>query len=505
MLKLLIVAVFAGCSLGAVVNTPHEAAQLVYNDLLSLDIEGRSVLSFPEVIIQGDIVSTWTSSVTAPASGYFVLVDDVAGANWEHPCRWVFVTSGGDMEIIPMNTPPNFLPRMTLEYSSMSSQAMERSSIIDTFVPNPRSERAENCKALLISGGANSGNNHIRYYGDIQFIYLTLTQDYGYTNDDIIICFADGLNPAPDQSGGVNSNPDLDGDGTADFDYDATHGSVTNALVELASLAGPEDHVLIFTTDHGGTNGGWNSYLNLWNSEVLNDDEFDTFIDEINSASLHVVMEQCYSGAFEDEVIPTTGGQPRTFASAARYDHYSYAGATYPDYDEWAYYWTAAFHGALPGGGALPGNPDYNSDGYVSYPEAWDFAFEFDTCIEVGGSGDDPQYADDPDSCGDVYYLGGMIETSVSDYNHGIPSVGFSISMNPIVSTANVSFTLPAVSQATVEILDLAGRIVSTPANGILEQGSHTIQADLEAAPAGVYVIRLTTPSGTETLRAVKL
>lgn len=505
MLKLLIASVFAACAFASVVNSPHEAANLVYTEVLNLDISGKSVYSFSEPILAGTEVSTWTGLVAAPVTGYLILIDDVAGANWEHPCRWVFVAYSGDMEIIPMTTPPDYLPRMTLEYCSISDMAMDRSSIIDTFVPNPHSSKAENCKALLISGGANSGNNHIRYYGDIQFIYLTLTQDYGYTNDDIIICFADGLNPAPDQSGGANSNPDLDGNGTDDFDYDATHGSVTTALTELAALSGPEDHVLIFTTDHGGTNGGWNCYLNLWNSEVLNDDEFDTFIDNINSASLHVVMEQCYSGAFEDEVIPTTGGQPRTFASAARYDHYSYAGATYPDYDEWAYYWTAAMHGALPGGGSLPGNPDYNSDGYVSYPEAWDFAFTYDTCIEVGGSGDDPQYADDPDSCGDVYYLGGLISTSVSDYNHGIPSLGFAISENPMVSTAAVSFTLPAASQATVEVLDIAGRIVATPVSGMLEQGSHTVPAGLESAPAGIYVIRFTTPAGAETLRAVKL
>ncbi len=124
--------------------------------------------------------------------------------------------------------------------------------------------------------------------------------------------------------------------------------------------------------------------------------------------------------------------------------------------------------------------------------EAYDRGKEWDYYAQTGQ--EHPQWDDTPDSCGDTYWLGGVIETSVSDFNHGIPSVGFSISMNPIVSTANVSFTLPAASQATVEILDLAGRIVSTPANGILEQGSHTIQADLEAAPAGVYVIRLTTP-----------
>ncbi|PIE52850.1 hypothetical protein CSA37_04200 [Candidatus Fermentibacteria bacterium] len=504
MLRFIMALSIAGVCLAGV-NSPHQAAELVYTEILDLDVTGKVVYSFPQTIVQGETVSSWTENVPAPVSGYFVLIDDVAEANWEHHCRWVFVTPSEEMEVVEMTTPPDFLEKMTEEYS-MDFRTMERSSLLDSFVPNPRETDAENCKALLISGGANSSNNHVRYYGDIQFIYLTLTQDYGYTNDDIIICFADGLNPAPDQSGGVNSNPDLDGDGTDDFDYDATLESVTNALAEMATLAGPDDHVLIFTTDHGGTNGGYNCFLNLWNEQVLNDDTFDTFIDNINSSSLHVVMEQCYSGAFEDEVIPTTGSQHRTFSSAARYNHYSYAGATFPEYDEWAYYWTAAMHGSLPAGGALPGDPDTNSDNYISYAEAWDFAFLYDTCIEVGGNGDDPQYNDDPDSCGDSYCLSGFIGSITAENSvAGLPAMELSLSENPVTSAAMVNFTLPAASQTTVEILDVTGRVISTPLSDNLQQGSHSVTMDLEDVPSGIYVIRLTSETGVNTLRAVKI
>jgi len=506
MLKLILLLVAAQLVFAGVINSPHEAAEEVYNQLLGYDISGKAVYSFPRIILQGELISTWTEQIASPQTGYLILVDDAAGANWEHDCRWVFVSPDGELDAIHMMTPPDLLPRMSEEYSCLSQQTMERASILDSFVPNPRGYDADNCKALLISGGANSSNNHIRYYGDIQFLYLTLTQDYGYTNDDIIICFADGLNPSPDQSGGINSNPDLDGDGTEDFDYDAVLGSVTGALDEMAALAGPDDHVLIFTTDHGGTNGGWDSYLNLWNFEVLEDDMFDTFIDNINSASLHVVMEQCYSGAFEDEVIPTTADQPRTFASASRYNHSSYGGATWETYDEWCYYWTAAMHGALPNGGTLPGDPDTNGDTYISYPEAWDFAFIYDSAINVGGSGDDPQYNDDPDSCGDTYCLSGMIVVPVEDYNfEALPQMQFTLSRNPVVSAAVVNFTLPAATHTTVEILDLTGRVISTPVNGQLESGSHAVTTDFENAPAGIYLIRLTTPSGSEILRAVRL
>ena len=89
--------------------------------------------------------------------------------------------------------------------------------------------------------------------------------------------------------------------------------------------------------------------------------------------------------------------------------------------------------------------------------EAATKATEWDTYAQTGQ--EHPQWDDTPDSCGDTYYLGGLISTSISDFNSGIPSVDFSISQNPIVSTSMVNFTLPASAQATIEVLDLTGRI----------------------------------------------
>ncbi len=100
------------------------------------------------------------------------------------------------------------------------------------------------------------GNNHIRYYGDVQFIYNVLVYDYLLPDDHIIVCFADGLNPAPDQSGGINSIPDFDDDGDSDIIYDATLTGVTNGYNDMASMVGSEDHLFIFTTDHGGQGKG---------------------------------------------------------------------------------------------------------------------------------------------------------------------------------------------------------------------------------------------------------
>ena len=506
---LMIIAAIASAS----VDTPHQAAALVLDQMLDGNIEGRSVLSYPGQVYEGEPIATWNEDVVAPFAGFLVLIDDAALANWEHPCRWVFVSPEGTTQSFHMTTPPNALPRMSMEYSSLPEHSSVRSDILDWFVPNPRQTDADNCKALIVSGGANSGNNHIRYYGDVQFLYLTLTQDYGYTNDDIIICFADGLNPAPDQSGGLNSDPDLDGDGEDDFDYDATLGSVTNAMAEMAALAGPSDHVLYLTTDHGGNGKFSNSppevYLNLWNSQTLNDDMFDTFIDTFDCASLHVVMEQCFSGGFMEETVPAPGQEPRTFASAANASESSWAGATYPEYDEWCYWWTGAMHGSVPPGGSYPGgalpyDPDINMDGFVDYGEAFDASLAWDSYAQSGQ--EHPQYDDYPDSCGSDYWLGGYISTPGIEEGYGpaLPSGNLAILGNPVPSSATVSFSLGVTGNVDISVFDLTGRVVDTLVSGEFASGSHTVAWDTRPLASGIYVVRMSSGGVVETLRAVK-
>jgi len=505
------------CALSSAgVSSPREAAALVFDDLLALDITGRTVSYLPEAVYQGQGIEAWHETVVSPFSGYLVLVDDMALANWEHPCRWVFVAFDGTTSIVEMHTPPLWLERMEVYRTSLPavSSIDNRQALLDWFVPNPQTPEndPEHTYAWIISGGANQGSNHIRYYGDVQFLYLTLTQDYGYTNDHIVICFADGTNPAVDNSSGGNSNPDLDGDGTVDFDFDASYDGIWNGYNQILSLVGSDDHLFIFTTDHGGSGKGLTNlppeaYLNLWNSQQWNDDAYDTWIDAFNTISLNVAMEQCYSGGFLAETVPTTGSQHRTFTSAANGSESSWAGATMPDYDEWAYWWIGAMHGWLPAGGsypggALPGNPDLNDDGFISYGEAANRAKAWDSCAQSGQ--EHPQYDDDPDSCGDLYYLGGRIYTGIADETSEAPlSSGLSCSANPFTGAAVVSFELSVPMEITLEVLDIAGRRVATLAAGELAAGRHEITWNAEV-PTGVYLVRMDSPSTIETLRLVK-
>ena len=63
---------------------------------------------------------------------------------------------------------------------------------------------------------------------------------------------------------------------------------------------------------------------------------------------------------------------------------------------------------------------------------------------------------------------------------------------NPARDGVNFAFTLPEAADVTLEIYDLAGRRVATPAAGTYRAGDNvvvwTLQADGRRLPAGVYI-----------------
>ncbi len=515
----LLVALVAGSVFAAPVNGPSEAADLVMNTMM-LDMQRVEVRVFPSLLEEGTLLGAWSyPGVFVPVQSYLVLVDDYATANWEHPCRWVFVSPQGDVETIRMNVPPDNYDRMDVHYTVLPDvSGMIRGQYEDFiawFAPNPQAtpEQGAQMYAWIISGGANQGNNHIRYYGDVQFIYNVLVYDYLIPGDHIIVCFADGTNPAPDQSGGINSNPDFDDDGDTDINFDATSTGVVNGYNAIDAMVGSDDHLFVFTTDHGGPgkSGGnlpTEVILNLWNG-TLNDDDLMTMLDGISAASIHVVMEQCYSGGFQQEVTHAGSAQPRTFASAANAVESSWAGQTYPQYDEYVYFWTGAVHGSRPAAGsypagALPGDPDVNSDGYISMWEASDRAKAWDYYAQSGQ--EHPQWDDLPDSCGELYFLGGPIPVAIEDYAAGVvPATGLGISVNPVDAGATVNFHMNSTSVVELQILDLAGRVVSTVLSGIVQQGNQSVLVDFSAQPSGIYLLRLATEGSVQTLKVVRI
>jgi hypothetical protein len=495
------------------ISNPHQAADLVLNDVLEGEIEGKSVLSLERILTAGETVGTWHENIIVPVTGYLILIDDMAYANWEHPCRWVFVTADGEMKIIRLMTPPDALPGMVMEYTCLPPPTDfkgQYEEFIAWFIPNVQSspENAEHMYAWIISGGYNSGNNHIRYYGDVQFVYNVLHRDYLIPDDHIIVCFADGTNSAPDQSGGLNSNPDFDADGDTDITYDATYSGVISGYYDIKAMLGADDHLLIFTTDHGGF-GKFDSppevILNLWNTEYLDDDVMHAMLSDLTAFSVHTVMQQSFSGGFLLDVLTGTTAMPSSFASATNAYEYSSSGATFPEYDEWAYYWTGAMHGTIPPttslpGGPLPGDPDMNSDGVVSFWEAADRALAWDTASE------NPQWDDDPDSCGEEYYLGGKITVGIEEGRTPIiPITGnLFLASNPVSPVSTLMFSMERAGEVEISVYDMAGHAIETLLSEDLAAGEHSLVWNTEHLASGVYLVRFRADDLIETIRAVK-
>jgi hypothetical protein len=63
---------------------------------------------------------------------------------------------------------------------------------------------------------------------------------------------------------------------------------------------------------------------------------------------------------------------------------------------------------------------------------------------------------------------------------------------NPFGARTDVSFSLPAASEVTLEVFDLLGRRVKTLVSARLPAGTHTATFEADGEPAGIYLARLT-------------
>jgi hypothetical protein len=78
-------------------------------------------------------------------------------------------------------------------------------------------------------------------------------------------------------------------------------------------------------------------------------------------------------------------------------------------------------------------------------------------------------------------------------------------SPNPFNPTTALSFKLQASSFVSLNVYDIAGRIVATLANGWREAGNHEVTFDGSNLPSGVYLVRLTAGEFTAVQKMVLL
>ena len=368
-------------------------------DQLSINKDEVLIYILGPVYEGEEILSTKGHVLDVPEKGYIIYIDLYPKTNLFHPVKYIFLSESTNEFIIKdTNSPPeNFADYQMMETSIgnlIKSAQNRRAEISDYLISSSMKSSSDSRYAVLFSGGYDSGNNHVRYWNDLSNIYMALTYTYGYLDENIIVLCSDGLNTAPDQSNGQNSDPDLDGDGDDDIMYSCVLSNIDLVFSELANNLTNGNELFVFSTDHGDSNGGWNTLFNLWNHEELTDAHFATLLDALPDGEVICTFEPCFSGGFLDNVVVPPG--PVVASSACRYDEYSYAMSNLI-YDEFAFYWTAAVSGEDAYGN--PVDADYNQDGMITMDEAFVYAETHDAQPES------PQYSDYPEDIGSVLTL----------------------------------------------------------------------------------------------------
>ncbi|MBN1296225.1 hypothetical protein JXA80_05555, partial [bacterium] len=400
------VLLIASVPAGAVVDSPDQAYRIVKETVLTDGQDMVPVYGSQKAMPAGTVIETFKGPfMTLDSAAWVVFIDLHPGANWEHACRYVLIDPVTDAVTVFEGTrPPENLREMT---RFQGADILGGENLRPAAKKQINGRSAEHLWAVILSGGASSGSNHVRYWNDCSSIYTTLVNTYGYLDDHIIVAISDGLDPAPDQSNGQNSNPDLDGDGDDDIMYSCITSNLQTIFSNLATTLGSQDTLFVFTTDHGngqyGTPGQPTS-MNLWNSEEIWDYDFADLIEPIQCREMIFTLEPCFSGGFVNDIIEMNSTVPRVISTAANDHEYSWAMGPDYVYDTYVFHWTAAINWEDAYGN--PVDADTNNDNEVTMDEAYQYALDMDEDDEH------PQYDEWPAGYGSTLTMSGSGPTS---------------------------------------------------------------------------------------------
>jgi hypothetical protein len=394
----------------AEIGSPQAAYDLTVADVLKGKTAGLAIFVSDAPLPTGTQVATLKRSVmTVDAPKWMVFVDLYPGANWSHACQYIFIDpADGSVNVVQDIWAPTMLKSMIRMTGPDPFGGANR------IAPKPRrtgfrtGQSMDNHWAVILSGGYDADNNHVRYWNDCSSMYTTLTDVYGYLDDHIIVAISDGTDPAVDQSNGQNSDPDLDNDGDDDIMYACTRANLATIFANLATTLDSGDSLFVFTTDHGSgelTPPGQPTSMNLWNGEEIWDYEFADLLEPIQCRDMFLVLEPCFSGGFVNDFMAMSSTVSRVISTAANDHEYSWSMGPTHEYNTFAFHWTAAVRGETAYG--VPVDADANNDGRVSLLEAHTYAVANDT------SDEHPQYSEFPVGYGATVTLAGPVSSGI--------------------------------------------------------------------------------------------
>lgn len=333
---------------------------------------------------------------------WLVFADLMPEANWEHPCKYIYVSDnkeGGEYTVAVVDSvrPPHsgdFEPmklsrttrdRMELESSEKAKRAGAARMMKSGSLPIYSTPFSSKTYAVILSGGLSPADNADRYWNDCSYMYKTLTRNFGLPKENVKVLMSDGKSPGLDRNLNISFSPDLDsspldldGDGECDIDFSASKDTLAMVFDELKNKLTDNDHLLVFVTDHGGYDEyNDKSYINLWNGERLYPDEFASYFNGFNAGYVSFVLGQCYSGGF----IPALKADNHIVMTACAENERSYRCRAFDlNYNEFLYHWISALNRTDTFGNTLPVSQTLPNGKLapVTLKRAFDYAVEKD-------------------------------------------------------------------------------------------------------------------------------
>ncbi len=154
--------------------------------------------------------------------------------------------------------------------------------------------------------GIGKGNKGFDEFWHDTFLMWEMLLKKGYSQENIIVLFADGTDFYNTPEGSYIADRYRPGIDTIVTDYAATRANVYSVLEGLATGSNgfpkvkQEDFLFVWTFDHGGGSNG-NSYLCLLDGN-LTDVEFASLTNQIDAHKKVFWMQQCRSGGFVDNL-----------------------------------------------------------------------------------------------------------------------------------------------------------------------------------------------------------
>ena len=138
--------------------------------------------------------------------------------------------------------------------------------------------------AVLIVGGYNAANNHLRYWHDLVAMYNIL-KNAGYKTANIYVIYANGVGK----------------DASIPVNYSATKANISTVFTQLAGKMDSLDTLYIMLNDHGGNGSGdpsgdetithTDEVLWLWNGVAMTDDEFAVQMNKIMTTEIQNTVQ----------------------------------------------------------------------------------------------------------------------------------------------------------------------------------------------------------------------